>query len=534
MRDSELIIGHVVAVSGAKLTGTLANFGRPAEDHDYGQDAQIGSLVKISTDRSLAFGLISSLRIPRPSSPPNPTDACMVDIDLFGEAMFDVDDGTLRFERGVSVYPGLGEPIRATTSQDLAQIYARPLAANVAIGTLHQDRTLPAYLATDHLLAKHFAVLGTTGCGKSCAVALMLRSILEEYGHGHVLLIDPHAEYAQAFGDMAHVLAPESVHLPYWLLNYEETVAVLCSSDASHDSEAAILKEAVLAAKREYLGDAADETVTVDTPIPYRLSTLIQFVKDAMGKLDRPESAIPYFRLLSTVESLRRDERYAFMFGGLSARDTMAEVLSELLRLPTNGRPITVFSLAGVPSEIVDVLVSLLCRIVFDFALWSDRERAAPMLLVCEEAHRYIPRDTTMGFEPTRIAISRIAKEGRKYGVSLGLVSQRPAELAENIVSQCNTLFAMRLSNEKDQEFVRGAIPESAAGLLSSLPALRTQEAVVVGEGASFPMRIRFADLPEAQRPLSASASFSAAWGGQEAVGDLLARTIARWRRHGR
>ncbi len=534
MRDTELIIGHVVGVSGAKLTGTLANLGRSSHDPEYGHEVQVGSLVKISTARSLAFGLISSLGIPRPSSPPMPTDMCLVEIDLFGEAMVDASDGVLRFERGVSVYPGLGEAIFATTSQDLAQIYARPEAANVVIGALFQDRTLPAYLATDHLLTKHFAILGTTGCGKSCSVVLILRAILEEYGHGHVLLIDPHAEYAQAFGALAHVVTPEKVQLPYWLLNYEETVAVLCSGDGTRESEAAIVKEAVLAAKREYLGTAADDTVTVDTPVPYRLSTLIQTIKDAMGKLDRPESALPYLRLLSTVESLRRDERYAFMFGGLAMRDTMAEVLSGLLRLPTEGRPITVFSLAGVPSEIVDVLVSLLCRIVFDFALWSDRERAVPMLLVCEEAHRYIPRDTRLGFEPTRLAISRIAKEGRKYGVSLGLVSQRPAELAENILSQCNTLFAMRMSHEKDQELVRGAIPESAAGLLNALPALRTQEAVVVGEGASFPMRIRFADLPPAQRPRSASASFSRAWAGQEDVGDLLARTIARWRRHGR
>jgi hypothetical protein len=188
-----------------------------------------------------------------------------------------------------------------------------------------------------------------------------------------------------------------------------------------------------------------------------------------------------------------------------------------------------------VPSEIVDVLVSLLCRMIFDFAMWSARDLAVPVLVVCEEAHRYIPREAGDGFGPTRKAISRIAKEGRKYGVSLCLVTQRPSELSETILSQCNTLFALRMSNDRDQEFVRGALPESAAGMMGALPALRTQEAVVVGEGVTLPMRIRFDDLAGEEKPLSETACFSSAWQQDiERNEDFVLDTLDRWRRQAR
>ena len=535
------VLGHVIAVSGAKLTGTLVNPGvsyHRAAGGSFvipaGIEAQIGMMVKIPTRRSIAYGLVSAIKIPMPSSPPTPRDLSLIEVDLFGEAFGSEDEGETLFERGVSVYPALGYPIVAAERDDLVQIYARPTKTNVAIGTLHQDPTIQAYLSIDDLLGKHFAILGTTGSGKSCAIALILRAILGELGCGHIVLLDPHQEYAQAFGDLAHVLTPENLHLPYWLMDFEETAAVLCREDGDGDGERAILKQALLEARQEFLGDDAEETLTVDTPSPYRLSTLIKIIKDGLGQLDRPEGSMPYLRLLSTLESLRRDERYSFMFGGLSARDTMSEVLSSILRLPTDGKPITIFSLAGVPSEIVDVLVSLLARLMFDFALWSDRSTAAPLLLVCEESHRYIPRDTGRGFAPTRRALARIAKEGRKYGVSLGLVTQRPSELSDSVLTQCNTLFALRMSNENDQVYVRGALPESAAGLLGGLPALRTQEAVVVGEGVTFPMRIRFDELDESHRPKSATARFSHAWKSETDRGLDLAQTIQRWRRQAR
>ena len=347
------------------------------------------------------------------------------------------------------------------------------------------------------------------------------------------MLLDPHGEYAPAFAEMAEVITPENLQLPYWLLSFEEIAEVLCSRDPlSRSREDGILKDLIVAAKRDFAGAGADDSfITVDTPVPYRITGLSQRISEAMGRLDKPDSSLPYLRLLTTIENLRKDRRYAFMFSGLTLRDNMAEILSRILRIPVAGKPITIFDISAVPSEIVEVVVSLLCRLVFDFALWSEREEAIPILLVCDEAHRYIHADETLGFEPTRRSLSRIAKEGRKYGVSLCLVSQRPSELSETILSQCSTVFALRMSNDRDQNFVRRTLPESAAGLLNTLPALRQQEAIVVGEGVSHPMRIRFADLPEEHRPRGESTNFPSAWQDDTRGRDYTTRVVERWRR---
>ena len=533
-------VGYVISVSGRKIYGILVS-----ETDLSGEEgvlrladaAQIGALVKMPTSRSITFGMISSIEIRNPSSsPPAAYDQRVVEIDLFGEALYDQsEDGLIRFQRGISVYPSIGTEIRETTHEELAQIYARPSDSNVLIGALYQDPELPAYLLVDDLLGKHFAVLGTTGTGKSCSTTVILRSVLNAHPNGHVLLLDPHNEYGQAFDDYAEVVRPDNLHLPFWLLNFEELVEVMCSHEAAgRKAEVNILKDAVYAAKLQFVGDQDDVTswLTVDTPVPFRLNALTQFIEDSQGQLERPEETAPYMRLKARIEALRADRRYDFMFAGLSVRDSMAEVLSRLLRIPVDSRPITILQLSGVPSEIVDVVVSLLCRMVFDFAMWSMGGESVPVLLVCEEAHRYIPKDEATGFTPTRKAIARIAKEGRKYGVSLCLVTQRPSELSETILSQCNTIFSLRMSNERDQQFVRRALPDSATGMLNALPALRNQEAIVVGEGVTVPMRIRFMDLENYNRPQSDTAVFSDAWeNDSDRGGDFLHSVVDRWRR---
>jgi DNA helicase HerA-like ATPase len=219
------------------------------------------------------------------------------------------------------------------------------------------------------------------------------------------------------------------------------------------------------------------------------------------------------------------------MFSRLTVSDNMGQVLSRILRIPVERKPITIIDISGVPSEIVDVVVSVLCRLIFEFALWSDREKAPPILLVCEEAHRYVPRDDQAGFAPTRRSISRIAKEGRKYGLSLCLVTQRPAELSVSSLSQCNTIFALRLGNEHDLEFVRHAVPDSSRWLADALPALNTQEALVLGDGVPVPLHIRFRDLAPEDRPASTTPPFTAAWQADLEDDGLIEDTIERWRR---
>jgi hypothetical protein len=208
--------------------------------------------------------------------------------------------------------------------------------------------------------------------------------------------------------------------------------------------------------------------------------------------------------------------------------DTMVDILSQLFRLPPNGKPMTIMQLAGFPAEVIDSVVSVLCRMAFDFGLWSDG--AAPMLLICEEAHRYAPADNKLGFEPTRRALSRIAKEGRKYGVYLGLVTQRPSEIDPTIISQCSTLFVMRLSNDRDQAYIRSAIADASAHVLSFIPSLGSREVIAFGSGIAVPSRIQFNELPAGMRPNSEASGSSRSDASASMTRDVISSVVERWR----
>ncbi|MDP1882224.1 MAG: DUF87 domain-containing protein, partial [Bradyrhizobium sp.] len=261
---------------------------------------------------------------------------------------------------------------------------------------------------------------------------------------------------------------------------------------------------------------------TVDTPVPYRLVDLISLIDERMGKLENRSSRIIYHKLISRIETVRNDPRYAFMFDNANVGgDTMAEVISHLFRLPANGRPMTIMQLAGFPAEVVDSVVSVLCRMAFDFGLWSDG--VSPLLFVCEEAHRYASADRNIGFGPTRKAVSRIAKEGRKYGCYLGVVTQRPGELDPTILSQCSTVFAMRLSNDQDQAIIRSAISDSSASTLSFLSSMGQREAIAFGDGVATPMRLKFETLAPDLIPASITRDQIAAATGDGSDVDLVA-----------
>lgn len=516
------MIGHVLAVRGAVVTAELASAALTGSP-----PIIVGDLIAMPAGCDRAFGIVDSLRKGRRTE-----DEAIAEVHLLGEI-------TRRgaapvFRRGVSVFPALGVAVERASRAERAVVYAQPSAPHVRVGRLRHDSEIPAYALTDGLLGKHFAVLGSTGSGKSCSVTVILRAILDAHPYAHVVIIDPHGEYGGAFGDRAVSLDSATLELPYWLLTHEEAASILASSGEPGRAyaEAAILRDAILRAKLAYAGADPDgiAPITVDSPVPYRLSDLIRIVEDGMGQLNKPEAAASYRHLLARIASVRDDRRYAFMFQSVVLRDTMEAVLRRLLRLPVEGKPVTVLDISGVPSEIVNVVVSLLCRVFFEFGLWSDRASVSPLLVVCEEAHRYVPADPALGFEPTRRAIDRIAKEGRKYGVSLCLVSQRPSELSPGSLSQCGTIFALRMSNDRDHAIIRNALPDGFEWMIRGLPALGAGEAVAVGEGVSVPMQVRFEDLPPDAQPASRTPSFSSAWSRERDDPEPVRRAIARWR----
>ncbi len=519
--------GHVIAVSGSTAIGILKNDA---------EGVRIGSIIRMPTHGADVFGMVTSLKAENSGAEPSAAEKKLVEIQFLGESLHDDKGVAVGFQRGVSIYPSLGTDLFTTSRDELELVYAKPKTATVRVGTIHQDQTLPAFVSTDDLLGKHFAVLGVTGSGKSCAVALILRAVLDQNPSGHVVLIDSHNEYSAAFGDRAELINPANLQLPYWLLNFEEIASVFASrTGATVEAEHAVLKSAIVDAKRKYGGDGKDlDYITVDTPVPYRLTDVLRSLDAAMGKLEKAENNTPYLRLKSRIESLSNDKRFSFMFSGMVIKDNMVEILSRILRIPVERKPITIIDISGIPPEITDAVVSVLCHAMFDFALWSERSKALPVLLVCEEAHRYVPRDDDQTFGPSRKVIANIAREGRKYGVGLCLVSQRPSELSATILSQCNTLFALRMSNERDHTFVRNALPDSAAGLLGALPALRTREAIAVGEGVAVPMRFRFDELDAKYRPMNGTPPFSSAWQHDNTTAEFISETVERWRKQTR
>ncbi|RXH02581.1 DUF87 domain-containing protein [Bradyrhizobium zhanjiangense] len=497
--------GRVISVRGSLArVGLLAEGRMPISE----VRATVGRFVSIRCASSVIVAMITEVSCENLSSTDN--YIAIASVDLLGEILNAADKA--KFQRGVTNYPTIGDAVDLITSQELRTIYAPTGSDQINVGFLQQDRSVVAYVDVEEMLSKHFAVLGSTGVGKSTGVSLLLNEILKARPNLRIFLLDVHNEYGRCFGDRALVLNPRNLKLPFWLFNFEEIVDVLFGGRAGVPEELDILAEVIPLAKGVYtqyqnadrIGlkriDPKQIGYTVDTPVPYRLVDLLSLIDERMGKLENRSSRIIYHKLISRIEAVRNDPRYAFMFDNANVGgDTMAEVISHLFRLPANGKPMTVMQLAGFPAEVIDSVVSVLCRMAFDFGLWSDG--VSPLLFVCEEAHRYASADRNIGFGPTRKAVSRIAKEGRKYGVYLGLITQRPAELDATIISQCNTLFTMRLANDRDQALLRAAVSDAAANLLSFVPSLGTREVLAFGEGVALPTRLRFKEVPPHQLP---------------------------------
>ena len=509
--------------------------------------AQIGTMLKILTRDSIVVGMVSSLKL-GVSDAEGMADGCHATLNILGEISTNATTRETKFNRGVRTFPVLGEAVYTMSASDLQIIFSKESSPCIDVGRLQQDNSIVARVRIDDMLSKHFAIIGSTGTGKSCTVALVLQAILKENPAGHVVLFDPHNEYSKSFGDRAEVITGETLDLPLWMFDFVETVELLTSDieDQAREEEE-ILNDVILMAKRLFdrsmsrsdtsaqvkLDDVEMELqrathISLDSPVPYRIRDVVKLIDHEMGKLENSSNLQPYKRLKRRIQSLIADPRYAFIFRNQAKPRPLEETIGRIFRLPVNGKPISILDFSSIPSETLNVVVSVVSRLAFELATWSQRK--IPILLVCEEAHRYIPRDVTQGFHSTRRIISRIAKEGRKYGVSLGIISQRPSELEPSTLSQCSTIFSMRLSNEIDQKFVRAAVPDGAAELLTFLPSLGTAETMVFGEAVNLPMRVLLNNLPEEYRPHSSSASFTDLWARDTSTPQMMEQVYSSWK----
>lgn len=505
--DTARILGHIVDCNGSRATIASTTGSR---DQALAKELSVGKLITIKVGRSRIVALVYSMQCPSELWSETSGNTMHFQVELVGEIRD--DDGDVLFNAGISDYPRLGDPAHNIRAEDLDAIYSVTGVNPIKIGHLSQNSDIAASISADALLNRHFAIVGTTGVGKSTAVSLIVNRVVEACPDLRVLILDPHNEFAAAFKEKAHLIDTEHLDLPFWLFRLEEFAEVIFRGRQTVVEEIDALRELIAEAKRDFRGASdsarvyrrADQSViTSDTPIPYRMADLLALIDERIGQLDRREEK-PFLRSLKVrIQSAINDPRFHFMFSSNTIMDNISDILRDIFRIPGDGRPITSFQLSGIPSEVVNAVASVLCRLAFEIALWSNG--AMRILVLCEEAHRYVPADKELGFYPTRQAVARIAKEGRKYGVGLGVVTQRPGELDPTILSQCSTVFAMRLANDHDQEIIRSAISNSSSSTTSFLSSIGNGEAIAFGEAVPVPMRMCFERLRRHDLPRTSS-----------------------------
>jgi DNA helicase HerA-like ATPase len=496
----ERLMGRVISCDGAYATVAASTRSSGEAQSDYWT---IGKLISITVGDSRVVGLVYKLKSTDKRWSEEELNTLHALVELVGE-INDNEKGEAVFSRGITHYPPLGALAHRIRSRDLVAVHMPYTKQSVVVGTLSQDDNIPATVDIESMLSRHFAIVGTTGTGKSSALALLLRKSLEARPDLRILLFDPHNEFSTAFPDKANVLTPDTLELPFWLFQHEELAEVVFRGKDGVEEEIDALRDLVPEARAKFnaktnsngklVRRAADlGNISADTPVPYRMSDLFAIIDEEIGMLEGRHDRLVLKSLKSRLDTLVNDPRYRFMFSARTIDDNMTSVLGNIFRVPTNDRPITCLQLAGVPSEVVNSVISVLCRMAFDLAMWSGG--ACGVLVVCEEAHRYVPQDRSLGFGPTRQSIARIAKEGRKYGVHLGVVTQRPGELDPTILSQCSTIFSLRLANDRDQDIICSAIADSSASTISFLSSIGNREAIAFGEGIATPMRMMFQEL---------------------------------------
>lgn len=514
---------------------------------------QLGSLVRIPQGPVDLVATVTLLGIAELAGPLAPAETVQHDerwlqVQLLGE----IDHGTGQFQRGVGSYPGLDDPVHFATPDQLASVFPHPDEQHLRLGRLAAAEEVPVCLDASRFVVRHAAVVGSTGAGKTSVVASLLQNFVRGgWRAANIVVIDPHGEYAHAVAGNASVrsVLAEGEHrlrVPYWALPAVDIVRMFAGAPGSA-TFANRFAELVTNARREFVRTAQwltlDPTaVTADTPVPFDIRPIWHQLdaenhETRMNKPDpntacrthpgdpatlrsaqfqtynpagQPPHQAPTYGTYGTTPDLLRlgllDPQLRFFQeppGDPQGHDPLVEVMQEWLG---GEQPISVLNFSGVPSAAADLAIGVILNLVFEVSLRSKQGgpgigRPSPVLVVLEEAHRYLGAGAS---HLTRNSANRIAREGRKYGIGLLMVTQRPTELPDTALAQCGTLVALRLSNTEDQGAIRAALPDTVAGLAAVLPSLRTFEAVVSGDAVILPARIlidRPDPMPQAEDP---------------------------------
>lgn len=581
------LLGHVGAVAGSTVSvrqaASVASGIAVIGGKSY-RIGQVGSFVRIPQGYHDLYGIVSEVgaNATPVSKRMDDGDDRWMTVQLVGEIV------GVSFERGISQYPNVSDEVHLVTEEDLAVVYGSDDGGQITVGRLSNAEAIPVRIDLDKLLTRHSAVLGSTGSGKSTTVASAIRSIAAAVGESgerafssaRILMLDVHGEYSRALAGVAAVfrVSPDQgelpLYVPYWALDPVDLLTFLMGR--LDDKPQSQILDRILDYKSNAVAGSEIRgievsSMTVDTPVPFSLKRLwfellepeIKTWADqarSVPALDAPGdaealrapkykphgagAAAPFInqigvlgirKQLDHMRSRLLDRQYDFLLhpgpwepdlSGKAKKD-----LPELLRSWLgHDKPVTILDLSGVPSPVMTRLIGAILRVVYDALFWarekSEGGTARPLLVVMEEAHRYLSREID---GPAKEITQRIVKEGRKFGVGAMIVSQRPSEVDETILSQCGTFIALRLSNSTDRTRVQAALPDNLAGVVESLPILRVGEAVITGEAARLPIRCRITLPEESQRPNSEDPPVAKAW-KQPRLSDDYERIAAAWR----
>jgi hypothetical protein len=576
-------LGLISAVSSSSVAVDLAASVESGivvlEGRNY-RIGQVGSFVKIPLGYNHLYGVISE------SSETSTVDADSkmssdrkwIKVELVGESIGG------NFDRGISEHPSVGDHVHFVVESDLKLIFRKSLNSHFQVGRLSSSEGIEISLDLDKLVARHSAILGSTGSGKSTSTASILRSMViksdaSPLPSARVLLIDIHGEYGPALSDVAKTFSimpsgENQLYIPFWCISPDKLIDFLCNNP--NDSQRSLFMDKTVEEKR--LGVVENSILNVDpdkitsnTPLPYRLKKIwydlchedgVNYSDAGMttpaycpngegnfGDLIAPKFLPPgagtslpkkggagtMKRQLDLMKSRLLDSQYSFLLKpGEWNPDSEGKIEKDLDGLLEDwlghDKPITIFDLSGMPSARLTLLLGAVLDIIFESAVWgrnvTEGMRERPLLIVLEEAHRYLGKSEN---GHSKEMVQRIAKEGRKFGVGAMIVSQRPSEIDETILSQCGTIISLRINNSTDRGIVKAAMSDGLAGIVDSLPILRTGEAIIVGEAAQLPTRCRFNVLPDDKYPNSGDPKIGEKWNLARNIEDY-SKLVRAWR----
>jgi DNA helicase HerA-like ATPase len=505
--ENNTLIGHVVEINGAEFVAQIIS-----EDE--------GFVPEVTIDETLVrVGQVGSYLMVRQSG---------LYILVIVESMWqeiDPEGGLVRmirlnplgeitakggFVRGVTHFPTTGAELHLVTASTLGIMFAKYSAADFKVGKLSSFESIDVFLDASAFFGRHAAILGQSGSGKSWSVTSLVQSTLRSMPNAHIIILDMHGEYGAKDwdpgskppfpADMVRCIKAGDLEIPYWLLTYEEMIELLVDQEEEDSSiQIAYLRGALLELKQEANEYLELGHITVDSPIYFSMEDLFKRFKtinETTADFGKSKTALTgkFDSLLVKLESRMNDTRYDFLLRPKkrTSSESLAGLMQDFVGLGEPRAKVTVIDLSAVPFDVQPTVTAQIGRLAFEFNFWNPSCREFPLFLVCEEAHSYITREgINSTHDATRRSFERIAKAGRKYAVGLCVVSQRPHELSETVLSQCNSFICMRITNPDDQEYVRALVPDSARGILEALSSLTQGEAIATGEASPMPMRFK-------------------------------------------